>query len=138
MELPPDKQIWIDMAIRTGLTQEEGELSYAHYGANDWKRGNGIKIEKWEQVPFLLKYWRNNRQNFQPKTKEKKPVTIEEYFRLSKQKIRESHQEYLESKSTQALLDIKKDNGYLWKLCGWLINEILRNRKQAAENIERK
>ena len=43
--------------------------------------------------------------------------------------IREEYQEYLESKTTQALRDIKKDGGHLAGLCGWLIDDILVKRK---------
>ncbi len=44
-------------------------------------------------------------------------------------KIRDEYQEYLESKSTAALLDIKKDGGHLVGLCSWLIDEIIGTRK---------
>jgi len=63
----PEKQRWSDIAFQVGLTPEEAENSYANFGANNWKRGNGVEIESWEQVPGLLTYWRNNRQNFAPK-----------------------------------------------------------------------
>ena len=46
-----------------------------------------------------------------------------------KQKYRDEHQSYLESKTTAALIDIKNDGGHLSKLCGWLIEEILQQRK---------
>ena len=47
----------------------------------------------------------------------------------SKQEIREKYQDYLEQKTTKALLDIKKDGGSFNKLAGWLIDEILEGRK---------
>ena len=47
-------------------------------------------------------------------------------------KIRDDYQEYLESKSTAALLDIKRDGGNLWHSCGWLLDEILASRQLNA------
>lgn len=44
------------------------------------------------------------------------------------QRIRDEYQDYLEGKSTRALLDFKKDGGCLVGLCDWLIDEILKQR----------
>lgn len=47
-----------------------------------------------------------------------------------KQRIREAYQGYLESKTTAALGDIKKDKpGRFMYLCSWLIDEIIAKRK---------
>jgi len=67
--LPPDLQTWQDIAFTVGLTVGEAQNSYDNFSANNWTRGNGVKIESWKQIPGLLKYWRNNRQNFAPKNK---------------------------------------------------------------------
>jgi len=67
--IPPDMQRWQDIAFKVGLTPEEGQNSYDNFSANGWTRGNGVKIESWKQIPGLLRYWRNNRQNFTPKNK---------------------------------------------------------------------
>lgn len=54
--------------------------------------------------------------------------------RLEKEKeiyrIRDEYQDWLESKSTRALLDFKKDGGSLVHNCGWLIDEILEQRNK--------
>jgi len=64
---PPDFQTWKNYALMAGLTDEEAQNSYDNFQANDWCRGNGIDIKSWSQVAGLLRYWRNNRQNFAPK-----------------------------------------------------------------------
>ena len=66
---PPDFQTWKNYALMAGLTDEEAQNSYDNFQANDWCRGNGIDIKSWSQVAGLLRYWRNNRQNFTPKNK---------------------------------------------------------------------
>ena len=63
----PEKQRWSDIAFQVGLTDAEAVNSYDNFEANLWKRANGIEITSWDQVPGLLRYWRNNRQNFAPK-----------------------------------------------------------------------
>ena len=67
--IPPDLQTWKDIAFSVGLTEEEAQNSYDNFNANDWVRSNRIEIKSWRQVPGLLRYWRNNRQNFAPKNK---------------------------------------------------------------------
>jgi len=64
---PPDFEKWQDIAFAVGLTPEEAQNSYDNFEANDWKRGNKIELESWRQIPALLRYWRNNRQNFTPR-----------------------------------------------------------------------
>lgn len=69
--LPPDKKKWDDIAFTLGLSQQEADLSYDNFGANNWKRSNKIKLESWDQVRHALKYWRNNKDKF---TGPKKPA----------------------------------------------------------------
>lgn len=71
---PPDKRKWNDIAFQVGLTDEEAQKAYENYGANGWKRANNAqtKIESWEQVPHLLTYWRNHREEFTNKKEESK------------------------------------------------------------------
>ena len=57
------------------------------------------------------------------------------YIEQRKRQIREDYEDYLRGKSTTALKDIQKDGGQLLGLCGWLIDEILRNR-QAKEVLK--
>jgi len=71
MIFTPDKTIWFDIAHRTGLNEEESEKSWNHFGANGWKRGNQIKIDNWDQVPFLLNTWKWNQPQFATKEKSK-------------------------------------------------------------------
>ena len=52
-----------------------------------------------------------------------------DYEKINRDRIRKEYQSYFESKSTKALLDIKKDGGHLAGLCGWLIDEILNARR---------
>jgi len=82
LEIPPDLQKWQDIAFTVGLTPEEGQNSYDNFSANDWKRGNGVKIESWEQIPGLLRYWRNNRQNFAGKTQKQTESVSDQVKRL--------------------------------------------------------
>lgn len=42
---------------------------------------------------------------------------------------RNEYFDYLNGKTTEALLDIKKDRGHLWQLAGWLIEEIIESRR---------
>jgi hypothetical protein len=67
--LPPDLEMWKNAAFRAGLTIEEAQNAYDNFEANGWTRGNGVKITSWRQVDGLLRYWRNNRQNFVSKNK---------------------------------------------------------------------
>lgn len=62
--LPPDKERWIDIAFTIRLSEEEASLAYDNFGGNNWKRSNGNAIESWEQVAFVLNYWKNNRGKF--------------------------------------------------------------------------
>lgn len=61
-------------------------------------------------------------------TPEEKKAKAKRQREKEEEKIREDWQDYLESKTTQALKDIKKDGGHLMGVCGWLINEILATR----------
>ena len=45
-------------------------------------------------------------------------------------RIRDEYQEYLEGKSAKALQDLKKDGGHIAGLCGWLIDEILKEQEK--------
>ena len=67
---------------------------------------------------------------------EEKAVKEKQERERKKQKDRDDFQRYLESKSTPALLDIKKDGGYLPGLCGWLIDEILQNRQRKELGVK--
>jgi len=67
---------------------------------------------------------------------EEKAVKEKQERERKKQKDRNDFQRYLESKSTPALLDIKKDGGYLPGLCGWLIDEILQNRQRKELGVK--
>jgi len=69
--LPPDKKIFVDIAWRIGLTNEEAELAYANLKANNWKRANQIPIESWDQMEGALTYWKLNRGKFDKKQDKK-------------------------------------------------------------------
>ena len=81
MDLPPDKQRWTDIAFTVGLTDEDAEAAYVHFGANGWKRANGLPIQSWDQVPFLLTCWRNNGHKFAKESKETPEEKVERYKR---------------------------------------------------------
>lgn len=63
------------------------------------------------------------------KTSEEKAKKEKQQIDQEKARLKEEYQEYLESKNTQALKDIKADGGHLVGLCGWIIDEILAKRK---------
>ena len=63
------------------------------------------------------------------KYEQEAPLRRQKEQERNKQKIRDDYQEYLEGKSTQALKDLKKDTGHLTSVCGWLIEEIIEQRR---------
>lgn len=66
--LPPDKKTWCDIAFTVGLTDTEALEAYENFGANGWKRANNIKLESWEQIKYVLGYWKNHRHRFDKKS----------------------------------------------------------------------
>ena len=46
---------------------------------------------------------------------------------------REQYTDWLKSKSTKALQDLKKDNGFIANIAGFIIDEILQERKRQSK-----
>jgi hypothetical protein len=116
-----------DAAAVLGIPEDYAKRFYEHYQPQGWKWGNNCAMTDLRGA--LQRCWskgytfKSDKTNISPKAKAQK------LDRQAKERIRTEHQEYLESKTTEALLDIKKDGGHLWHLCGWLIEEILAKRK---------
>lgn len=73
--LPPDLERWRDIAFTIGMNQAEADNAYSSFGANNWKRSNGIALESWDQVRHALVYWKNNRGKFENKNAENEDLT---------------------------------------------------------------
>ncbi len=61
----------------------------------------------------------------------RKSIEIERY----KQKARDEYLDYLNSKTTEALMDLKKDN--YWGVLVWLIDEIINNRNECNRQTKK-
>lgn len=67
------------------------------------------------------------------KYEKERPARLKRELEAGRQRIRDEYQDWLEGKSTQALKDLKNDGGHVAVICGWLITEILAERKVTDE-----
>lgn len=150
---PPYKEIF-ELArkaypgVKRGL---DTEFDYFRKKHRDWKDVLPLlspvikeQAEKWDKTftakQFIphFKTWIFNRkwEETEGVTESPEEKMNREHFRIEqalqkkRQKIRDENQSYLESKSVPALLDLKKDKGQIWYICGWLIDEILEKRNK--------
>jgi len=108
------------------MPEEKSVIFFHYYNAQNWFFNSGLKITNLKSAMWR---WKNNQYKFD-KSKKKKFDSIQHNGEL-KIRIREEYQTWLENKNTKALLDLKKDKGHLWGVCGWLIEEILAKRRKS-------
>lgn len=123
----------IDAGITLGIIEQHSTIWYEHYAAQGFKFSSNVPMA---DLRLAMQRHKNNgtlaglvKKASKIKTTEQKTKEEEIYRKKEIQRIRDVHQDYLESKTTEALLDLKKDGGHIVGLCGWLIEEILEKRK---------
>ena len=127
---PPKTFQEVEDYIREKKLNVSPKAFWDYFKAGDWYDSEGKPVLCWKQKALT---WHSLN---------KKTIAAENVAKLGrqndeerKQRIRNDYQEYLESKSTQALIDIKNDGGQLCKLCGWLIDEILNERNRQRKKL---
>jgi len=121
---PPKTFQEVEDYIREKKLNVNPKAFWDYFEAGNWYDSTGKPVLNWKQK-LLTWHGRDKRTIADTKASKQSNHEVEIY----RKRIRDTYQDYLEAKSTPALLDIKKDNGDLWKTCGWLIEEILRNRQ---------
>jgi len=121
---PPKTFQEVEDYIREKKLNVNPKAFWDYFEAGNWYDSTGKPVLSWKQK-LLTWHGRDKRTIADTKASKQSNHEVEIY----RKRIRDTYQDYLEAKSTPALLDIKKDNGDLWKTCGWLIEEILRNRQ---------
>ncbi len=129
----PTLQQCIDAGIILGINERDSTIWYEHYAPQGFLFSSGISMT---DLRLAMQRHKNNgtlaglvKKAIKIKTPEQEKKEQNQFDRKRKQGIRDSYQEYLEGKTTKALLDIKKDGGHLAGLCDWLIDEIIAKRK---------
>ena len=133
----PTLQQCIDAGITLGINEQASTIWYEHYAAQGFKFSSNVPMA---DLRLAMQRHKNNgtlaglvKKANKTKTPEQKAKEQAKEQKIDREKyiqgIRDDYQRYLESKTTRALLDIKKDGGRLVDMCGWLINEILAKRK---------
>ena len=129
----PTLQQCIDAGIILGINERASTVWYEQYAPQGFLFSSGVPMT---DLRLAMQRHKNNGtlagllkkaiviKTPEQKTKEQK-IEREKYI----QGIRDDYQRYLESKTTKALLDLKKDGGRIVNLCGWLLDEILAKRK---------
>lgn len=97
------------------------------YGMKGWKVGKNSMVD-WRLAVCRATKWDINR-NKQPRPKPDKAAE----FRRKRQETRNDYEIYLREKTTQALKDIDKKS-QLYYVAGWLIEEILTERRNAEKD----
>lgn len=129
----PNLKQCIDAGNILGINEHASTVWYEHYAAQGFIFSSGVPMI---DVRLAMQRHKNNGTLAGLVKKASKIKTPEQMNKEQKrerekeiQRIRDEKQDYLESKTTKALLDIKKDDGLLVGTCGWLIDEILAKRK---------
>ena len=122
---PPDTFEEVEVYIRDKNLNVNPRLFWDYFDVADWYDGTGKPVLSWKQK---LITWHG---------RDKKTIASDNGSKIDKreleiykQRIREQYEDYLRSKSTAAMEDIRKDNGQLAKIAGWLIEEIINERKK--------
>lgn len=130
----PTLQQCIDAGIILGINERASTIWYEQYAPQGFLFSSGVSMT---DLRLAMQRHKNNgtlaglvKKASKTKTPEQKTKEQKIYRNKEMQRLREENQEYLESKTTKALLDIKKDGGHLAGLCGWLIEEILAERRK--------
>jgi hypothetical protein len=120
---PPKSFEEVEAYIREKRLNVNPKIFWDYFDVSGWYDGTGNPVLNWKQKAIT---WHG---------RDKKTIAAYLTKKLSKQekersiqRLRDDYQAHLENKSTEALLDLKKDGGQLSKVCGWLIDEILTER----------
>ena len=129
----PNLQQCIDAGIILGINERDSTIWYEHYAAQGFKFSSNVPMA---DLRLAMQRHKNNgtlaglvKKALKIKTPKQEKKEEAQFDRRRKQRIRDNWQRYLETKNTQALLDLKRDDGNLAGLCGWLIDEIIAKRK---------
>ena len=117
---PPKNIEEVKAYIKEERLNVDALFFWRYFQAGNWYDKNGNPVLNWKQK-LLTWHGRDKR----TKEKRKKQSETEAY----KKKIRDNYYDYLVTKTTPALRDIQKDGGSLGKLTGWLIDEIIAERR---------
>lgn len=135
--IKPTLQQCIDAGITLGLNERASTVWYEHYAAQGFLFSSGVPMM---DLRLAMQRHKNNgtlaglvEKVSKIKTPEQKTQEQKKEREKEIQYIRDTYQEYLESKTKEALLDIKKDGGHIVDMCGWLIDEILAKRKSQSK-----
>ena len=118
---PPKSIKEVEAYIKKEHLNVDARFFWRYFEAGNWHDKNGNPVLNWKQK---LITWHGRAKRTAQKRKKQNEIE------LYKQKIRDSYESYLRDKSTEALIDIKKDGGHLSKLAGWLIDEIIEEREK--------
>ena len=121
---PPNTFQEVENYIREKKLNVNPKQFWDYFEAGGWYDSTGKPVLSWKQK-LITWHGRDKRTVALEKMGKVEDWETEKY----RKRIRDSYQEYLEAKSTAALIDIQKDGGQLCKLCSWLIDEILQKRK---------
>ena len=121
---PPKTFQKVEDYIREKKLNVNPKAFWEYFEAGEWYDSTGKPVLCWKQK-LLTWHGRDKRTVAAEKASKNSNHEVEVY----RNRIRGTYQDYLDAKSERALLDIKADDGDLWKTCGWLIEEILQQRK---------
>jgi hypothetical protein len=121
---PPKSIEEVEAYIREKRLNVNLQAFWDYYVATEWYDKYGCPVLSWKGR--AMQWHHKDKRTIAAQEAIKAAVRNDEAF---KKRIRDDYEESLKAKSTRALLDLKKDGGQLSGLCGWLINEILRNRQ---------
>ena len=122
---PPKTFQEVEDYIRERKLNVSPKAFWDFFEAGDWHDSTGKPVLCWKQK--LLTWHSRDKRTIAAERVKKDKDRNDEAF---KKRIRDDYEEPLKAKSTRALLDLQKDGGQLSGLCGWLIDEILQQRKR--------
>ena len=128
----PTLQQCKDAGIVLGIIERHSTIWYEHYAAQGFNFSSGVPMA---DLRLAMQRHKNNgvlaglvEKAGKIKTPKQKTKSEELERKKERQHIRDQYQDYLESKTTPALKDIRKDGGHIAHIAGWLISEILAKR----------
>ena len=121
---PPKTIQEVEIYIRDRKLNVNPKQFWNYFEAGDWYDSTGKPVLNWKQK--LITWHGRDKRTVATQNSAKIDKRELEIYR---QRIREQYESYFRDKSTTALLDIKRDGGQLAKIAGWLIDEIIGERK---------
>ena len=121
---PPESIEEVEAYIKEKKLNVDAKFFWEYFVAGSWYDSTGKPVLNWKQK--LLTWHSRDKRTIKSNTHNKIANNETKAYR---KRIRDQYESYLRDKKPQALLDIKKDGGDLWKLAGWLIDEILERGK---------